>query len=79
MARYPEKEFISAPAARTYCEPARPFLREDRQPSALTAQQANDEVLDADDVLFGKRIVLDAAQAATSLSARRTPSPPSKS
>ena len=24
--RYPEKEFVSVPAARTYCEPARPFL-----------------------------------------------------
>ena len=23
--RYPEKEFVSVPAARTYCEPARPF------------------------------------------------------
>ena len=27
--RYPEKEFVSVPAARTYCEPARPFLPED--------------------------------------------------
>ena len=24
--RYPEREFVSVPAARTYCEPARPFL-----------------------------------------------------
>ncbi len=24
--RYPEKEFVSVPAVRTYCEPARPFL-----------------------------------------------------
>lgn len=24
--RYPEMEFVSVPAARTYCEPARPFL-----------------------------------------------------
>ena len=24
--RYPEKEFVSIPASRTYCEPARPFL-----------------------------------------------------
>ncbi len=24
--RYPEQEFVSVPAARTYCEPARPFL-----------------------------------------------------
>ncbi len=26
--RYPEKEFVSVPAVRTYCEPARPFLAE---------------------------------------------------
>src|SRR5262249_17482460 len=25
--RYPEREMVSVPAARTYCEPARPFLR----------------------------------------------------
>jgi protein phosphatase len=54
--RYPEKEFVSVPAARTYCEPARPFLPEDQQAPKLTAQQAHDDVLDADDVL-GKRIV----------------------
>ncbi|MDB5306066.1 MAG: polynucleotide kinasephosphatase [Gemmataceae bacterium] len=54
--RYPEKEFVSVPAARTYCEPARPFLPDDRQAPKLSAQQADDEVLDADDVL-GKRIV----------------------
>lgn len=54
--RYPEKEFVSVPAARTYCEPARPFLAEDQQAPKLTAQQAHDEVLDAEDVL-GKRIV----------------------
>ena len=28
--RYPEKEFVSVPAARTYCEPARPFLPPER-------------------------------------------------
>ena len=54
--RYPEKEFVSVPAARTYCEPARPFLPEEQQAPAFTAQQAHDEVLDAEDVL-GKRIV----------------------
>ena len=54
--RYPEKEFVSVAAARTYCEPARPFLPEEQQAPKLTAQQAHDEVLDADDVL-GKRIV----------------------
>jgi protein phosphatase len=54
--RYPEKEFVSVSAARTYCEPAWPFLAEEQQAPRLTAQQAHDEVLDADDVL-GKRIV----------------------
>jgi len=54
--RYPEKEFVSVPAVRTYCEPARPFLAEEQQAPKLTAQQAHDDVLDADDVL-GKRIV----------------------
>ena len=54
--RYPEMEFVSVPAAQTYCEPARPFLPSEQQPPPLTAQQAHDEVLDAEDVL-GKRIV----------------------
>jgi len=54
--RYPEKEFVSIPAARTYCEPARPFLAEALQAPKLTAQQAHDDVLDAEDVL-GKRII----------------------
>ena len=54
--RYPEKEFVSVPAARTYCEPARPFLPAEQQAPALSAQQAHDQVLDAEDVL-GKRIV----------------------
>jgi len=54
--RYPEREFVSVPAARTYAEPARPFLPTESQAPALSAQQSNDQVLDADDVL-GKRIV----------------------
>lgn len=54
--RYPEKELVSVPALRTYCEPARPFLPEPEQPAGLTAQQANDQALDAEDVL-GKRII----------------------
>ena len=54
--RYPEKEFVSVPAARTYCEPARPFLAEEQQAPKLTAQQAHDDVLDAEDVL-GKQII----------------------
>jgi protein phosphatase len=52
--RYPEREFVSVPARRTYCEPSRPFLP-DHTP-ALTAQQEHDDILDAADVL-GKRQV----------------------
>ncbi|HEY7326233.1 MAG TPA: polynucleotide kinase-phosphatase [Gemmataceae bacterium] len=54
--RYPEREFVSMPAARTYCEPARPFLAKEQLAPKLSAQQAHDDVLDADDVL-GKRII----------------------
>src|SRR5207302_3677753 len=49
-------------AARTYCEPARPFLVDRQQAGRLTAQQAHDEVLDAEDVL-GKRIIATRLQA----------------
>jgi protein phosphatase len=50
--RYPEKELVWVPAARTYYEPARPFLPEGdgREPAEP------DDLLDIDDVL-GKRIV----------------------
>jgi protein phosphatase len=54
--RYPEREFVSVPAARTYSEPARPFLPPEAQAPTLSAQLAHDEVLDAEDVL-GKRII----------------------
>jgi protein phosphatase len=54
--RYPEREFASVPARQTYCEPARPFLAVEAQAPARTAQQIQDDVLDAEDVL-GKRIV----------------------
>lgn len=54
--RYPEKEFVSVPAARVYCEPAKPFLPVETDPHALSAQQAHDRMLDAEDVI-GKRIV----------------------
>jgi protein phosphatase len=54
--RYPEREFVSVPAQKTYYEPARPFLApEDRAPR-LTAQQENDDTLDLADVI-GKRLV----------------------
>lgn len=54
--RYPEKELVSVPAERTWCQPAKPFLEHDAQAPALTAQQEHDDVLDMEDVL-GKRIV----------------------
>jgi len=54
--RYPEREFVSVPAARAYYESARPFLPEESKAPALTAQQEHDDVLDLEDVL-GKRIV----------------------
>lgn len=54
--RWPEREFVSVPAAATYCAPARPTLPDADQAPKLTAQQAHDDLLDAEDVL-GKRIV----------------------
>lgn len=54
--RYPEKELVSVPAERTWCQPAKPFLEPDVQARDLTAQQEQDDVLDLEDV-FGKRIV----------------------
>ncbi|MGC1191597.1 MAG: polynucleotide kinase-phosphatase, partial [Candidatus Binatus sp.] len=54
--RYPEKELVSTPAERTWCEPARPFLEPGAAAPALNAQQLHDDVLDMEDV-SGKRIV----------------------
>jgi protein phosphatase len=51
--RYPEKELVSIPAARVYCEPVKPLGEVDNQ---RTAQQELDDVLNIEDVL-GKRIV----------------------
>ncbi len=52
--RWPEKELVSVPARRTYADPVRPFMPVPAPP--LTAQQANDDLLDIEDVR-GKRIV----------------------
>jgi protein phosphatase len=54
--RYPEKEFVSVPARKTYCEPARRFIPEEQQAPVLAAQQIHDDLLDAEDVI-GKRII----------------------
>ncbi len=51
--RYPERELVSVPAARTYAEPVRPLYP---APATLTAQQAQDDVLDIEDVT-GKRLI----------------------
>ena len=52
--RYPEKEWVSIPADRVYCEPIRPLTAP--QADELTPQQEVDGVLDITDVL-GKRII----------------------
>lgn len=54
--RYPEKEFVSVPALRTYYEPAKPFLPEEERAPDLTAQQKHDDILDIEDV-SGKRFI----------------------
>ena len=52
--RWPEKELVSVPARQTYADPVRPFMP-GAAPS-LSAQQANDDLLDIEDVR-GKRLV----------------------
>jgi protein phosphatase len=54
--RYPEKELISVPAKATYAVPARPFLAPEAEAAKLSAQQAQDDLLDMEDVR-GKRII----------------------
>ncbi|MBF2066155.1 MAG: polynucleotide kinase-phosphatase [Calothrix sp. C42_A2020_038] len=51
--RYPEKELVSVPAARVYCEPVKPLLETQL---IASLQQEHDDVLNVDDVL-GKRII----------------------
>ncbi|MBD2354244.1 polynucleotide kinase-phosphatase [Tolypothrix sp. FACHB-123] len=51
--RYPEKELVSIPAARTYCEPVKPLVQ---NTFTRTSQQELDDVLHIEDVL-GKRII----------------------
>jgi protein phosphatase len=54
--RWPERAFVSVPAARVYREPARPFLPIEAESPAPSAQQEHDRTLDLEDVL-GKRII----------------------
>jgi protein phosphatase len=53
--RWPEKELVSVTALETYADPVRPFLPTAATPG-LSAQQANDDLLDIDDVR-GKRLI----------------------
>ncbi len=53
--RYPERELVSVPAARAYCESVKP-LGSASGASLLSAQQRHDDLLDLEDVL-GKRVV----------------------
>jgi protein phosphatase len=53
--RYPERELVSVPAERVWCEPVKP-LSPPPPTVKPSAQQENDDLLDAADVL-GKRIV----------------------
>jgi protein phosphatase len=57
--RYPEREIVSVPARKMYCQNSRPFLAGDPRleaESPRTPQQAQDDVLDIDDVV-GKRLI----------------------
>ncbi|MEA5503025.1 polynucleotide kinase-phosphatase [Halotia wernerae UHCC 0503] len=51
--RYPEKELVSIPAARVYCEPVKPLVE---NTATRTSQQELDDVLYIEDVV-GKRII----------------------
>jgi protein phosphatase len=54
--RYPERELVSVPAERVWCVPARPIRPAARSRDGLSAQHAEDDLLDVSDVL-GKHIV----------------------
>ena len=53
--RYPERELVQVPAQRVYYEPIKPLTTVYAQP-VLSAQHAEDDMLDIDDVL-GKRYI----------------------
>ena len=53
--RYPERALVAVPAARTYAEPARPFLPDAAEPE-LSEQQRHDDLLDIADLL-SKRLI----------------------
>jgi len=74
--RYPERELVSVPARRTWYQPARPLEPAPGESGeGVTAQQADDALLDLDDVLgkrtletaSGRRITVHEEQAAAAL------------
>jgi protein phosphatase len=54
--RYPERELISVPARRVYSEPPRPLQPEPELGPTLSAQHAQDDLLNIEDVL-GRRFI----------------------
>jgi protein phosphatase len=52
--RWPEKELVSVPSMQTYADPVRPFMPPMASP--LSAQQANDDLLDIEDVRAKKLV-----------------------
>jgi protein phosphatase len=54
--RYPERELVTVPAAKTYSEPIRPLQLPEPTVPTLTSQQREDELLDLAGVM-GKRVV----------------------
>jgi protein phosphatase len=54
--RYPEREIVFTPAARTYTSSVKPFLLKDEQAPMLTTQQEHDDLLRLEDVT-GKRLI----------------------
>lgn len=54
--RWPEKELVSVPARRVYCEPVRPLVPVPQTAPPATAQQRADEILDREDVTGKRRI-----------------------
>lgn len=75
--RYPERELVSVPARAVYAEARRPFLPPPDTAPTLTAQQANDDVLNLEDVIgrrqvetrLNRRIIIRAENAAAALEA----------
>jgi protein phosphatase len=68
--RYPEKEFVSVPAAKVYSEPVKPAGTSGDQ---LSAQQEADDILDIEDVLGKRRIHTELGGYITVLEANSLP------